>query len=416
MTQAYPIKPEGESPIKPKKFDKPTLEAAKRILSRGRAQMIDVHPYFGMMAMNLKLCPREGAKRLHVTERLEMFYNPEYILSLHEYRALCPDDYTRVQVRDLAQEAFIHMTLHLELEHPLRRRGRNTTAWSFASCIAVACMMEHKMKVHVGEDWPHCDRTYCGTSVEEIYNDIKGDDPSQWPSLDPETTDWDLLTYDQKKLDDLEEKLKDISLQSYFYAKGRGNLPLGIEERIGKLSRPKVDWKAFLWQFASSMGDYEYRLPGKARHLAVNLSIAKRHVAPKKRLIIAVDTSGSVWDVKDEFFSEVFHIANSGLPVIVRLMMADAEVQFDREFDVGEFDPSNINTKGAGGTSFVPVFEKAKDAEADALIYLTDLEGEFPTEEPPFPVLWVAVEGSEYMEEQIPFGQVIYIPVRDQEE
>jgi len=47
--------------------------------------------------------------------------------------------------------------------------------------------------------------------------------------------------------------------------------------------------------------------------------------------------------------------------------------------------------KGRGGTDFRPVFEHVdkEPIQPACLIYLTDLEGPYPTVPPDFPVLWV---------------------------
>jgi len=64
-------------------------------------------------------------------------------------------------------------------------------------------------------------------------------------------------------------------------------------------------------------------------------------------------------------------------------------------FHLKEYYPGDVidrNAPGRGGTDFRPVFEEVDtwDEPPAALVYLTDLDGTFPTEEPGYPVLWVS--------------------------
>jgi predicted metal-dependent peptidase len=63
---------------------------------------------------------------------------------------------------------------------------------------------------------------------------------------------------------------------------------------------------------------------------------------------------------------------------------------------------------GRGGTSFVPVFEKIKEMniKPDALVYLTDGYGTFPSD-PGYHVLWGSIA---LTPEGYPFGEVVMIP------
>lgn len=74
------------------------------------------------------------------------------------------------------------------------------------------------------------------------------------------------------------------------------------------------------------------------------------------------------------------------------------------EFANGE--PIELKAVGGGGTDFRPVFEHIEDnrMEPRCLIYLTDLAGKFPDEEPAFPVLWAATT-----DRTPPFGEKLRI-------
>jgi len=50
-----------------------------------------------------------------------------------------------------------------------------------------------------------------------------------------------------------------------------------------------------------------------------------------------------------------------------------------------------INFRGHGGTKIFPVMEHFKDKKLEVLVIFTDMEFEYPTKEPPYPVIWICV-------------------------
>jgi predicted metal-dependent peptidase len=80
-----------------------------------------------------------------------------------------------------------------------------------------------------------------------------------------------------------------------------------------------------------------------------------------------------------------------------------------------------IDAKGGGGTDFRPVFDiiedprKAKEHEMEefdeppvCVVYLTDLDGSFPAEEPEYPVLWCVPPGVN-ASRKVPFGEIVAV-------
>jgi predicted metal-dependent peptidase len=70
-----------------------------------------------------------------------------------------------------------------------------------------------------------------------------------------------------------------------------------------------------------------------------------------------------------------------------------------------------LGAQGGGGTSFVPVFKwiEENDIEPEALVYLTDMYGDFPSKAPSYPVLW----GSISKGVPAPFGEVVDVPIQE---
>jgi predicted metal-dependent peptidase len=123
---------------------------------------------------------------------------------------------------------------------------------------------------------------------------------------------------------------------------------------------------------------------------------------------IGFDASGSCVRRAPEFLAEVRAILFDCRPEKVILIQFDAKVQEFRELDplMDDYD-FQFSVKGGGGTDFRPVFERlAEEAEPPAaVVFLTDLFGDFPEEPPPYPVIWASVTEKK----DGPFGETVHL-------
>jgi predicted metal-dependent peptidase len=110
------------------------------------------------------------------------------------------------------------------------------------------------------------------------------------------------------------------------------------------------------------------------------------------------------------FLAEVGGILEDVRPRRVLVAWCDAKLHrvdvMDEPGDIA--DARHKGAPGGGGTSFIPVFEYADklDGHIDAMVYLTDGMGSFPSKVPSYPVIWGDIGGTKY-----PFGDVVQIPV-----
>jgi predicted metal-dependent peptidase len=121
-----------------------------------------------------------------------------------------------------------------------------------------------------------------------------------------------------------------------------------------------------------------------------------------KRIGIVVDTSGSITEnIIARFIAEINAIlTKTGAECV--LMDCD-----DRVHQVLTFRnriPKSYQPKGHGGTDFRPAITEMGKYKPDALVYLTDTYGSFPTEPPSFPVLWAT-----WTEGHIPWGRKVVL-------
>jgi predicted metal-dependent peptidase len=202
-------------------------------------------------------------------------------------------------------------------------------------------------------------------------------------------------------------------------AKAQGKLPAGLERMLGEVLEPKVDWTDKVTSWVSrkiGSGSYDWRKPDR-RYIEHDIYVPSRSGHGAGVVVIGSDTSGSINDLEHAmFFGEMAGIFADIMPRRLVVMWCDAKVH--RVDDLEEpGDLADLRAKkvpGGGGTDFRPVFDEIREMglEPDALIYLTDGYGTFPSEEPPYPVLWGDITGNK--EVNYPFGEVVNIPRQKQ--
>ena len=196
-------------------------------------------------------------------------------------------------------------------------------------------------------------------------------------------------------------------------AKAQGKLPAGLERLLGEILNPQVDWKdkiAALFARKVGSGSYNWRRPDR-RLIVRDIYSPGRSGFGAGTVVVGVDTSGSIGEKElSMFFAEMAGILEDVRPKRLVIMWCDAAIGRVDEVE----DPQDLNTvrskgaPGGGGTSFIPVFDEIAKMglEVDALVYLTDGMGSFPSKAPSYPVIW----GNIHPNSKYPFGDVVDIP------
>lgn len=203
-----------------------------------------------------------------------------------------------------------------------------------------------------------------------------------------------------------EEDWRQAVQQAAQLAKAHGQLPGALNRFADKEAEPKVDWRSSLRRFAqdAARADYSFARPNR-RYVASGWYLPSLHNEEVGVLAVAVDTSGSIDAVLlAQFGGEIRAIADEVKPREIHVLYCDAAVHRTDVFLRG--DPVVLNPCGGGGTDFRPVFDALEkfDEPPVALIYLTDLWGTFPEQEPAVPTLWVTGPGGG---RGVPFGELI---------
>ena len=190
----------------------------------------------------------------------------------------------------------------------------------------------------------------------------------------------------------------------------------GMDRAIQELLEPKVNWREVLREYVKTMcraKDTSSWRRVNRRFLSMGAYMPSLIGERVGRLVIAIDTSGSIGDKElAEFLSEVKGIAEEVNPSAVDLIYWDSDVAGHEEYD--ETTVPNIvsatRPKGGGGTSpsCVSEYLKEKKIEPECVILLTDgYVGDDWGTEWVAPTLWCIVNGPDGI--VAPNGKTIHI-------
>ncbi len=409
-------------------------EVIETKLSAARTRLILERPFLGALVLRLPLVEAGDWCKSTATDARSIYYSADYIAELSPKQV---------------QFMLAHDALHCALSHFARRQHRNKHRWDVATDFAINAML-----IGEGMQSPP-DALYLehfsGMTAEEIY-----------PMLDE---DEDREPVDQHLYDDYDEDSEDSGSEQGDSDQGEGGgeqqsnsaagqqpqsqssngggkadrpPPLSESERqdlqtqwqqnlagaaqsamqAGKLDgamarlvdhflQPQLPWRMLLARYmtASARDDYSYTRPSTRRGSdAIFPALRSGEV----NVVAVVDTSGSIsLEEIQEFVSEVDGLKGQ-MRAAVTLIACDMEfVGEPRRFEPWEELEIDLSTlQGGRGTSFVPVFEwlQQRDRQPDLVLYFTDAEGQFPTEVPMVPVVWL-VKGKQ----PVPWGQRIQL-------
>jgi predicted metal-dependent peptidase len=433
-----------------------TAEQSKEIrnkLMTARVNLILNQPFFGTLALRLRLTETYQMPTA-ATDGKHMYYNPHFVnrLNLKELAGLICHEVMHCACGHVWREKGVRFpkipklpanTPATEIEKVKKhlRHEKANIAMDFAinplikSCGLTLPGTPLTMASKSDQEGHLDDPKFHGMSWEEIYHllpdpkvefkqgaggpgdltiNIPGQQPRMGDVVQPKGSGEDKDAQGNGGGDTDQEQENDWRVaanQAAQAARTRGKLPSNLEQFITEMNKPKVDWKALLRKYIQdhAKNDYSWRQPSP-RYTGMGLYLPKLYSEELGPMAVAQDTSGSMWSKEDltTCASELRSIIEDCKPQYTDLYYCDAAVAGSQRFERGE--PFEFRPKGGGGTDFRPVFDEiAKQAEQPlCLIYFTDLQGTFPDEPPPYPVIWLTVyEGT------APFGETLKIEKGD---
>lgn len=362
------------------------LQAHKK-LTVARSQLILGHPFFGMLALRLRLVERTNIPTLAVDGK-HVFYNPEFVLGLSD---------------SLCRSALAHEVMHCVLAHIGRRGARDPKKWNYAGDYALNQVLQDS-GFEIGSGWL-LHPQYQGMSADQIYavlpDDPDGDGDGQSP-LD------DIMDGDLSEIESTSTDWKIAAIQAATTAKSQGKLTGSLQRFMEEAAKPQVDWRDQLRRFVTqiSKDDYSWARPNR-RYLSAGFYLPTLYSESMGDIVVGIDTSGSIDDkTLQTFGSEIRALTAAVRPTKVHVVYCDAEVNHVDTF--GPYDEMRFTAHGGGGTAFKPVFDyvEAHQLAPECVIYLTDLYGDHDFASPDCPTLWCCTSA-----QRASFGDTVRIEV-----
>ncbi|BBO83408.1 hypothetical protein DSCO28_39740 [Desulfosarcina ovata subsp. sediminis] len=418
-------------------------EAHKKVI-RARAGLVLDHPFFGHLALRLKLVEDAKCDTAWSDGRI-LAYNPLYV---------------QILPGEKLKGLMGHVVMHPACRHHLRRKSREPGLWNMACDYAINWILleaglslpdgylddpglrgrtadniyahleaerfrersdnqdrrvekqameageevdlpdvesRGKRRQRIGESGDHEDDSGEAEAIDQDGPDEDQGDPEQGdPGRSGEVRDAPPAEDGAGGIgeDTTGESQWRINLaQAASRARSMGDLPAGLARMIERLLSPKLDWRQLLNRFiqASARSDYAW-MPPNRRYLHRNLYLPAMRSTDLPEVVVAVDTSGSVSSTElNQFAAELSAILET-CAQSVHLLYCDSRVA--RVETVGRQDlPLSLVPAGGGGTDFRPAFDwvEGRGLAPLCMIYLTDLAcNRFP-QPPPYPVLWACV-------------------------
>lgn len=299
-----------------------------------------------------------------------------------------------------------HEPWHPALDHLNRGNNFDGRIYNIAGDYVINNMLDRAGYVLPPHGYMNHD--YDNMTTEQVYHAIYEEfkNKDQGYDCDINYTP-DNLSDDEKE--QIKQHIDNMLIQAKIQAeqagdKLEGNIPSDILRRLDELLNPKLPWNVILQDFVNACAKQDYSFKRPNRRFTPDFYLPTLDGRTIEHVCVAIDTSGSVRD--DEFtafLTEIQNIKDFSKPKRLTIMDFDTRVKAIHELD--EYDRlENIEFKGRGGTDMHDVFEKATKMNPTLFIMFSDMYCEKITKQPPFPVLWVAVNNPNFEPE---FGRKI---------
>lgn len=358
-------------------------------LIRARTKLLLRYPFFGHLALNLKLRTSTTVKTVS-TDGKKLLYNPDFVRQQDEQTLLT---------------IVAHEVLHCALGHLWRRGTRSRDRWNIAADFAANSVLKQE-GFYLPPDCYFSEK-FEKLSAEQIYAQLP--EPTarlgKMCLLDSHE-DWEkelaaVLVADETELS---RQWRDFVNRAITHSQLFGKeLPKSVNKLRAALARD-FNWRELLRRYVLQSIPQNFRLlPPNKRHLWRKLYLPST-CGEQLDLVIGIDTSGSISDSQFTQFMAVVRGITDQFPAY-QLHFFFCDAQIHDEMIISTFDEwPDFFPKRSGGTDFCPVFDRIESLglRIMALLYLTDTYGSFPDYAPAYPVIWVMPPGG-----SVPWGQSV---------
>ncbi|DAB29961.1 MAG TPA: hypothetical protein CFH84_06650 [Sulfurimonas sp. UBA12504] len=381
------------------------MQQLEEKISQAKAKLLVDYPYFGTLASRLKLVCNEDIQAFK-SDGKKVEYSTAF---------LCEASVSELEF------VLANGAMHISLAHEARKNGRSGWLWQMATDMAI-----NDMLVENGLDMPYGAQyrvRFRGMYAEEIYAELKSDMIREEDYLEYEADEAadvqenqkDKKNKENKTQQESEEIIQEELLHEQLLAEEaisllerefkKGEVPVEIERFFSIDFVGKIDWKDALKSAIDRHFRDDYTLLPPSKKLLSQGIYLPSNVSQTFRLVVAIDSSGSIDDVLlGQFLSEVNFLMSMVARYEIELLVCDEKIHLHHTFYSG--DTLECEVKGGAGTDFRPVFSFVEQNFYDVklLLYFSDLEGIFPAHAPNYEVKWISPK-----EKELPFGELILL-------
>ncbi len=317
------------------------------------------------------------------TNGVDLLVNEEFFMGLNPLE----------QVGLLAHEAW-----HVALQHvmPDRVRGRNFKVYNEAADHVINLML-----LDSGFRLPKgglANPDFKGMSTEQVYDALMKDPSKQDPNFQPDVVPGP-PSNDPAAQQAHQDAVTSTILRAATQAKLSGDPSAGaiageIMVAMNETLYPKLPWQVLLMDFFNGLAKEDYTFTRPNRRFMPQMYLPALFSEGMGTLACAVDTSGSVSDEDfNAFRTEMNYIKELLSPESMHIVDFDTKV--NTVHILTDMDSvEQVEFKGRGGTSLLPVFEHFAEHKPEVLVVFSDLECDAIEQDPGYPVLWVRTPGS----------------------
>lgn len=348
-------------------------------LIRARIQIQRRNPFFAYLSLYLKF-KEVKAKELDgngcgVDALGNFYYTTEFIDKLTDEELM---------------GVVVHEILHLSFLHLLREGPRDHMGWNIACDIVVnEMLLNNNFRLPADGIIPENHCFEIGTTkltklneklAEQVYDEL----PKQ---MKQKQKGFDLhivgsgLGKDNKPMSEEEKRqlTKDWlgkTEEAFVNSKMRGNVPVGMELLLGKLHENKVNWRSLLNRYITSYIPYDFTYAKPNKKSICSGFYMPDYFKEKIKVVVAVDTSGSIGQKElADFLSEIVGMAR-GLKDRLEMVLITHDTQIQNNLTIENGNISKIlelQIKGGGGTSHEDVLNEIKKIrDCKVAVFLTD--------------------------------------------
>lgn len=344
---------------------------AEEKLTIARVQLQKRFPFYGYLALKLKVIEKPEVGTAGVDGKGNMYYNPEFIEGLNTDQLIF---------------LWGHEIGHLIFEHVALKGTRDHQLWNMAGDYAINLLLvndkcgtfiEGGLLEKKYENWTaaaiYDDLIKDAEQNKKKYEDASGkDNHDMWGDMTPEEAERTARQWQQAAIS-----------AAHAVKSAGGQVPEAFRGLIDALTESKISWRDLIREKIRSHNREDVSWSRINRHRSLgSFNYPGKKPGEKVSFMVAIDVSGSfTQDMVTDAMSEVYAATREFVEVDVEVIQWDTRVYGHRHFnqDQGE-EMLQYKIEGGGGTDVNCVIDwmRENNKEPAQLFVFTDLYFSFP--------------------------------------